>query len=187
MGAPKRRQSTVFKIMIAQLLARPRRVFVALALLCVALLAFAVVYLQHVVGLDPCPMCIVQREAFIALALCCTLAAISRRRAFWLLWGGLGIIAAAFGAFTAARQSWLQWNPPEFATCGRDLYGIIESFPLGRAIPLIFRGSGECSAIDWTFLGLTIANWAFLGFVGVAIALVTVLAQSRHSATQQLS
>ena len=76
------------------------------------------------------------------------------------------------GAFTAARQSWLQWNPPEFATCGRDLFGMIESFPLQRAIPMIFKGAGDCSAVDWSFLGLTIANWSFVWFV---IFMVTIL------------
>ena len=51
---------------------------------------------------------------------------------------------------------------------GRDLYGMIETFPLKRAIPMIFKGSGDCTKIDWTFLGLSIANWSFLGFVVIA-------------------
>jgi disulfide bond formation protein DsbB len=75
----------------------------------------------------------------------------------------------------AARQSWLQWNPPEFASCGRDLYGMIENYPISRAIPMIFRGSGDCTAVDWTFLGGTIANWSFLWFVGFALVLLVLL------------
>ena len=78
-------------------------------------------------------------------------------------------MTAAFGAFVAARQSWLQWYPPEVATCGRDFYGMIEGFPLQRAIPMIFKGGGDCSAVDWTFLGGTIANWSFLCFVAIAL------------------
>jgi disulfide bond formation protein DsbB len=50
------------------------------------------------------------------------------------------------------------------ATCGRDLYGMIETFPLKRAIPMIFRGGGDCSTVDWTFLGGSIANWSFICF-----------------------
>ena len=53
-------------------------------------------------------------------------------------------------------------------SCGRDLFGMIEAFPLKRVIPMLFKGSGDCSAVDWTFLGLTIANWSFLCFMGVA-------------------
>jgi disulfide bond formation protein DsbB len=83
--------------------------------------------------------------------------------------GALLLLLAFLGAFVAARQSWLQWFPPEVYACGRDLYGMIESFPLSRVIPMIFRGSGDCSAVDWTFLGLSIANWSFLNFLLVGV------------------
>ncbi len=132
---------------------------------CVAMLAYGL-YLQHVVGLEPCPMCVVQRYALVLVALIAGLSApIKNRR---VQNGGLvamGLVSM-FGAFVAARQSLLQWNPPEVMSCGRDFYGMIESFPLKRAIPMIFKGSGDCSAVDWTFLGLTIANWSFLCFSG---------------------
>ena len=52
---------------------------------------------------------------------------------------------------------------------------MIETFPLRRAIPMIFKGSGDCTAIDWTFLGLSIANWSFIAFAGMAIALLYAL------------
>lgn len=117
-------------------------------------------------------MCIVQRYCLILVGVFCALAAFSKGPAGWRLWGLLAVAIGGFGIFTAARQSWLQWNPPEFATCGRDLYGMIESFPLQRAIPMIFKGAGDCSAVDWTFLGLTIANWSFIWF---GIFIVTIL------------
>jgi len=81
----------------------------------------------------------------------------------------LGTAIALGGAFVAARQSWLQWYPPEILSCGRDFYGMVESFPLQRAIPMIFRGGGDCSKIDWTFLGGSIANWSFVAFVAMAL------------------
>lgn len=125
-------------------------------------------YLQHVVGLEPCPMCIVQRYAWVLVTLVAGLASVSPTR--WR--GGLLVVLgvlALLGAGVAARQSWLQWFPPEIMSCGRDLFGMIESFPLRRVIPMLFKGSGDCSEVDWTFLGLTIANWSFLGFVVVAV------------------
>ena len=146
------------------LLDHPRRVFAGIALICAGMLAYGILYLQNVVGLEPCPMCIVQRYCLILLGVFSALAAFSRGPGGWRLWGLLGVAIGGFGLFTAARQSWLQWNPPPLATCGRDLFGMIESFPLQRAIPMIFRGAGDCSAIDWTFLGLTIANWSFIWF-----------------------
>ncbi|WP_171016050.1 disulfide bond formation protein B [Ramlibacter sp. 2FC] len=154
----------------------PRRVFAAIALACVAMLAFGL-YLQHVVGLEPCPMCIVQRYALIAVALIAGLSASSGKRGVHLAGAALMLAAAGFGAFVAARQSWLQWYPPEIVTCGRDFYGMIETFPLKRAIPMIFKGSGDCTKIDWTFLGGSIANWSFVGFVGFGLAGLGLLAR----------
>jgi disulfide bond formation protein DsbB len=91
----------------------------------------------------------------------------------------LVVVAAALGAFVAARQSWLQWYPPEVSACGRDLYGMIENFPLQRVIPMVFKGSGDCAAIDWTFLGGSIANWSFVCFVLTAVAGAWLLGRMR--------
>ena len=148
----------------------PRRVLALVAAGCVAMLAFGL-YLQHVVGLNPCPMCIVQRYALIGVVVVSALGAWVSRRGGWLAGSALGVALAVFGAFVAARQSWLQWHPPEVVSCGRDFYGMIATFPLERAIPLIFRGGGDCAAVDWTFLGGSIANWSFLCFVGIAVVL----------------
>lgn len=157
----------------------PRRAFAGIALISASMLAFGILYLQNVLGLHPCPMCIVQRECFIVLIVLSVLGAIFPKRGLQVVMAALGVLVCAFGAFTAARQSWLQWNPPEFATCGRDLYGMIESFPLQRVVPMIFRGSGDCSAIDWTLLGLTIANWAFIWFVIFGFVLLALLVRRR--------
>jgi disulfide bond formation protein DsbB len=167
--------------MLGRLLAYPRSLFLLIALISLGMLAFGVLYLQNVVGLIPCPMCIVQRYALIGVALLCLLAAACRRRGWRAVWGVLALALAGFGVFTAARQSWLQWHPPEFATCGRDFYSMIESFPLQRAIPMIFRGSGDCAVVDWTFLGGSIANWSFVWFAFVIVAVLTLLLTRRRT------
>ncbi len=151
----------------------PRRVLVLLCTVSVGLLAYGL-YLQHVVGLVPCPMCIVQRYALLLVAIIAGLAGASGKKGVHVVGSFLLILTAGFGAFVAARQSWLQWYPPEVATCGRDFYGMIESFPLQRAIPMIFKGGGDCSVVDWTFLGGSIANWSFLCFLGVAFVSVAL-------------
>lgn len=154
----------------------PRRVFGAIAAICVAMLAFGL-YLQHVVGLEPCPMCIVQRYALIFVAVFSALAGATGRKGLQISLGGLALLAAGFGAFVAARQSWLQWYPPEVVSCGRDFYGMIETFPLKRAVPMIFKGSGDCTKIDWTFLGGSIANWSFVWFCAFALVLLALVAR----------
>ncbi|MBT0571037.1 disulfide bond formation protein B [Curvibacter sp. CHRR-16] len=151
----------------------PRRVLAAIALFCAALLAFGM-YLQHVVGLEPCPMCIVQRYAMVLIALVAGLASSASKKWIYVVGSFVVLVLAVAGAGVAARQSWLQWYPPEFVSCGRDLYGMIENFPLQRALPMIFKGSGDCSKVDWTFLGGSIANWSFICFVLVAVTAATV-------------
>jgi disulfide bond formation protein DsbB len=152
----------------------PRRLFALLSLVCLVLLAFGL-YLQHILGLEPCPMCIVQRYALILVVLFSAIATLSPRSGLHLLMALLTLLTAGFGAFVAARQSWLQWYPPEVVSCGRDLYGMIENFPMQRVIPMVFKGGGDCSKVDWTFLGGSIANWSFLCFIGVAALMLLFL------------
>jgi disulfide bond formation protein DsbB len=154
----------------------PRRILALVAAACVAMLAFGL-YLQHVVGLEPCPMCIVQRYALVLVAVSAGLAAFFKGRGAALAGASGMLVFSAFGGFTAARQSWLQWYPPEVASCGRDFYGMIETFPLRSAIPMIFRGSGDCTKIDWTFLGLSIANWSFVWFAIFGVIAVAIIAK----------
>ena len=147
------------------------------ALWCLCLLAYGL-YLQHVEGLIPCPMCIVQRYALVLLVVVLGVVVLFRDGAVAMAFQLIGLVVAGGGAFTAARQSWLQWYPPEILACGRDFYGMIEAFPLQRVIPMLFKGSGDCSAVDWTFLGLTIANWSFLNFVLIGVVVVRELRQN---------
>lgn len=155
-----------------------RRVFALVSAVCVALLAFGF-YLQHGVGLEPCPMCIVQRYCLLVIAVACGVGAAIGNSPRWLgAWGAVGLVFSVGGAFVAARQSFLQWYPPEVVTCGRDFYGMVESFPLQRAIPMIFKGSGDCAAVDWTFLGGSIANWSFVCFAGIAVVLLMLALRS---------
>ena len=153
--------------MLTLLDTHPRRIFALIAAVCAALLAFGL-YLQHVVGLEPCPMCIVQRYALVLIAILAAVTAASAKKGIQIGGATLLVMLAGFGGFVAARQSWLQWYPPEVVSCGRDFYGMIETFPLQRAIPMIFKGSGDCTKVDWTFLGGSIANWSFLCFAAMA-------------------
>ena len=146
----------------------PRRVLAWVCTACLAMLAFGL-YLQHSLGLNPCPMCIVQRYALIFVAVTAGLTAASGKKSLQISGVLVMLAGAGFGAFVAARQSWLQWYPPEVTTCGRDFYGMIENFPLNRAIPMIFKGGGDCATIDWTFLGGSIANWSFVIFTLISV------------------
>lgn len=143
----------------------PRIAFAAILAACVALLAFAL-YLQEYKGLDPCPMCILQRYAFIAMGVVALVAALHGR--------GLKIYAlvltlfALAGAGTSIRHSWLQHFPPARETCGTDLEFLLNAFPITQALPKIFAGTGSCSKVHWKMLGLSIPEWALVWYVILA-------------------
>jgi protein dithiol:quinone oxidoreductase len=155
-----------------------RQTMALIAVSCVAMLSFGF-YLQHVGGLEPCPMCIVQRYAMILIAVWAIIASATGLKGIQISASWLVIITALGGAFVAARQSWLQWYPPEIASCGRDIYGMIETFPLQNVLPMIFKGSGDCTKIDWTFLGGSIANWSFVCFCVLATVAIWNLLRNK--------
>ena len=144
----------------------PRLAFLAIFLACAGLLAFAL-YLQEQKGLDPCPMCILQRYMFFGIAFVALAGAVHgpRRGLALKVYAILVALFALVGGGTAIRQSWLQHNPPKMASCGAELEFLLENFPLSQALPKIFAGTGDCAAVHWRFLGLSIAEWALVWFV----------------------
>ena len=132
------------------------------ALVCVLLLGFGY-YLQHVRGLEPCPLCLVQRGFFYAVIAVLALGAIHGR---WkLAYGMLAALFSAGGLVTAGRQVWLQHLPPDkVPQCGPDIFFMMKNFPLGETLMKLIEGTGECAKVDWTFLGFSIAEWALVWF-----------------------
>lgn len=129
-------------------------------------------------------MCIVQRYALVLVALLAAWLAARTSRMAHVSSALVLVVVCGFGAFVAGRQSWLQWYPPQAQSCGRDLYGMIENFPLQRVIPMVFKGSGDCSLVDWTFLGGSIANWSFLCFCAIGgLALLLAVRRLRRTKT----
>lgn len=148
------------------------------ALACAGLMAYAL-YAQHGLGLEPCPLCILQRVAVIATGLVFLVAAVHgpAGRGRWV-YAGLAFLAAAIGAGIASHHVWLQSLPADqVPACGPGFDYMMEAFPLGQALRMIFAGSGECAEVDWTLLGLSMPVWTLIGFIG--LALWALLAASR--------
>jgi protein dithiol:quinone oxidoreductase len=138
------------------------------AMVCALLLAFAY-YLEYVQGLEPCPLCLVQRMFFYAVLAVLVVAAIHGPRGVGrTLYGITAALFALGGAAAAGRQVWLQHLPPEkVPACGPDLFFMLENFPLARTLSTLIKGTGECAVVDWTFLGLSIAEWSLAWFVAL--------------------
>jgi disulfide bond formation protein DsbB len=154
--------------MTAMLNRLPSRVlFAAMFVASASLIAFGLA-LQHAVGLEPCPMCILQRYAFVTIGVVALIAAIHGPvgigvRVYSLLIAGLAIA----GGSVSVRQSILQRFPaPEAANCmAGDLDFLLGNFPLAQALPKIFAGTGDCAKVEWSLLGLSIAEWALVWFL----------------------
>ncbi len=140
-------------------------------LICVAMMSFAL-YSQHVLLLDPCPLCILQRFAVILMGIVFLVAALHNprktgARVYAIL---LGLIAGC-GASIAAWHVRLQNLPAdEVPGCGPGLDYIVENFPLKDALSLIFKGSGECAEVAWRLLGLSMPVWVLIGLLGLGAA-----------------
>ena len=157
------------------------------ALACALLLGFGYT-LQYARGLEPCPLCLVQRGFFYVTGGIFLIAALhSPGRAGSVAYSILAFVFAAGGAATASRQVWLQHLPADkVPQCGPDLFFMLENFPLAQALKKLVSGSGECAAVDWTFLGLSIAEWSLAWFVilgGYALWLAVRAIRSRVSRT----
>jgi disulfide bond formation protein DsbB len=138
-------------------------------LVCAGLIGFAL-YLEHFRGLDPCPLCMIQRVCFIALGFVFLIAALAGPRGFFVkVYGILATLIGLCGIGFAARHVWLQWHPPELESCTADLFTQLQRLPFGSVIQRALYATGDCAKVDWTLLGLSIAQWSFLWFVALTV------------------
>lgn len=152
--------------LLRMLMHRPfRPYFFALFTLAVFELCFSALYLQGALRLDPCPLCILQRYGLLAVGIVGLAGALHNRTP--RVYGALVTLAALAGGGIAVWQSWLQANPVEIATCGPGIGRTINELAFARWWPYLFEATGECGTVDWTFLGLSIANWGLVTFCGI--------------------
>lgn len=144
---------------------------------CAALLGYAY-YSQYALGLEPCPLCILQRIAVLATGLAFLGAALHRAgRAGSVAWALLIGLCAALGAAVAARHVWIIAQPPgSVAECGASLDYMLDVLPLREVLQTVLTGSGECAKVSWRFLGLSMPAWvlaslAALGAWGLCVNL----------------
>lgn len=141
------------------------------ALSCAGMMGFAL-FAQHVLLLEPCPLCILQRIATILIGLVFLTAALHHpgRTGGWV-YSGFITLFAAFGVGVAGWHVRLQNLPPdEVPSCGPGLEYMVENFPLKDALSMIFQGSGECAEVAWRLLGLSMPTWVVIGLSGLCIA-----------------
>ncbi len=153
-----------------------RLIFLSGFLVCVALIT-AALYFQYVMNLEPCPLCIFQRVFVMITGLILLAGALHNPGKMGRgVYGGLTALAAALGAGVAGRHVWIEKLPfDQQPGCGYSLQDMLETFPLLKTFKLVLAGSGGCGEVTWSFLGLSLAGWSllfFLGFVGLGFWLI---------------
>ena len=135
-------------------------------LACAGMMGFAL-YAQHILLLEPCPLCVLQRVAVIGLGIVFLIAALHGPRGFGgVVYAVLIALFALGGIGVAGWHSHLQPLPPsETPSCGPGLDYLLDNFPLSEALRMVFHGSGECAKIVWQFLGLSMPAWVLICLV----------------------
>lgn len=147
----------------------PRRVLAALALIPLGLVSEALI-LQHLFGQAPCPLCVLDRQAFLLFAILAIAGAVhnppQRRAAAYA--AGMAL-AALSGAGVAGWHVWTLHHP-KFG-CGIDVMEqFANSLPTAKLMPFLFHANGDCSARHDPILGLLVPEWALTWFVVLFLA-----------------
>jgi disulfide bond formation protein DsbB len=143
-----------------------------LSVLVVAAAIGSALYLQYVVGLLPCPLCVMQRMGLLSAALFALLAAFAGRGFARPVLGMLALLCALAGAGVSAWHAWLLAHPPETLGCGRPFEWFSDDFPLVVWLPKLFRGDGDCLDISWNLFGLGVPHLAGLAYIALIALLV---------------
>lgn len=157
-------------------------------LLCLASIvgmAYAL-YLEHVVKLDPCPLCIFQRVGLILMGIFALIACIHHPRSSALkrFYAVLTSLALAWSVGVAARQVWLQHLPADqVPACGPGLNYLVDALPFKEVLAQVLKGSGECAKIDYTILGQSIAFWSLIFFSALLLVSLWQLLRRYGSTT----
>ena len=144
-----------------------RKLFLTGFLISVLLIVY-VLYTQYVLGLEPCPLCILQRVAVIALGISFLLLAVRppQRKMSKFLTSLLLMMISSAGVGIAARHVWIQNLPPDKVPgCGPGLDFMMANFPLSEVLEMVFSGSGECAEISWSFAFLSMPTWVLIWLI----------------------
>jgi len=148
-------------------IARERRFLFLLGVICLALLGGAL-YMQIVLGEAPCPLCILQRYAFLLIGIFAFIGAALRGRAGVSVCEALVVASGLGGIAAAGKHVWVLAHP--LSSCGVDvLQPIVDGLPLARVLPSVFEVQGFCTTPYPPVLGLSLAQWALVAFVLVVV------------------
>lgn len=155
-----------------------RNLQVILVLMTVIGMSFALFFLQRYMGFSPCPLCIFQRIGLMVMGGFALIAALLNPKPMiikLLLWLG-SLVGIIWATGVAARHVWLQHLPADqVPSCGPGLDYWLDTLPMQQVLNEVFAGSGECAAVEWRFLGLSIPEQSIIFFSLLLLVHVLIL------------
>jgi len=153
-------------------------------LICVALIAGAV-YMQHGLGMEPCNLCIFQREVIIGIGLVLLIGAIHGPRTWGRrIYGAITGLLSLVGIGLSARHLWIQAQPEGDTPvdCAAGLDFMFQAMPAHEVVQMVLLGTGDCAEVHKVF-GLSIPLWTLFIFIAFLIASLYFLfkkSETRH-------
>lgn len=136
-------------------------------------------YLQHVLDWQPCPLCVLQRLAFIAAALFAAIGLFAGTRDRSVrVWQGASALASVAGVALAGRHLWVKAHPA--VSCGIDpLETVINAQWWAQQVPWLLKADGLCFMPLPPLLGLQLPVWSLLALLLMSV--LAVLHQPAHA------
>ena len=125
-------------------------------------------YFQYVKGLQPCPLCVMQRLCVLLVLIFSVLTVFLKSagtRRFLVI---MQILVAGAGIYFACRQLWLQSLPADqLPACLPGFDVLLRYFPWKDILHALIWGAADCGEITWKWLGISMPGWSALYFCGV--------------------
>ena len=163
-------------------LPKPSVLFLLIFLFCAGMMATGY-FMQYILGLEPCLLCMTQRVFITLTGLVALVAFLHKPKQTGIKLYGAGItLTALTGSGFSIRQLWLQSLPADqVPACGPSFSYIVDTFPWAEAVTMMLKGDGNCAEVAWTFLGVSIPGWTLVCFIAMAVAGLTQVFRSQRA------
>ena len=159
--------------------AAPRRTALLASIVVLSLGAVGIALgTQHLLGMEPCAWCVLQRLIFIAASLAALLGLAWRGRGGRIVAGLLVLLAACAGM---AAALWQHFVAAKSESCNLTLADrIVAGLGLDASLPEIFQARASCADAAVKLFGLHYEWWSLALFALIAFAALRVLRGRRR-------
>ena len=164
----------------------PKFIFALGLLGCLAVLGSAYA-IENLYDIEPCPLCVLQRILYWGMAVVCLLGAChNSKTVVRYFYSVSALMLGLIGILLSGRQIWLQHLPMnEVPSCTAGLDRLLEVYPVLEVLKMIFTSSGECSVVNFTILGLSLAEASLISFAVLTLGSIWIIVLQKNNKAKQ--